>query len=42
MVVVTFLAILEMARESLLDIQQTSPFEPVYIKLRDAEMPALS
>jgi segregation and condensation protein A len=40
-VVVTFLAVLEMARESLLDIAQTSPFEPVYVKLRDAEMPAL-
>lgn len=41
MVVVTFLAVLEMARESLLDITQTSPFEPIYVKLRDAEMPAL-
>jgi len=41
MVVVTFLAVLEMARESLLDISQTSPFEPIYVKLRDAEMPAL-
>ena len=41
MVVVTFLAVLEMARESLLDIAQTSPFEPIYVKLRDAEMPAL-
>ena len=40
-VVVTFLAVLEMARESLLDISQTSPFEPIYVKLRDAEMPAL-
>jgi segregation and condensation protein A len=40
-VVVPFLAVLEMARESLLDIAQTSPFEPVYVKLRDAEMPAL-
>ena len=41
MVVVTFLAVLEMAREALLDIAQTSPFEPIYVKLRDAEMPAL-
>ena len=41
MVVVTFLAVLEMARESLLDITQTAPFEPIYVKLRDAEMPAL-
>ena len=40
-VVVTFLAVLEMARESLLDISQTSPFEPIYVKLRGAEMPAL-
>ena len=41
MVVVTFLAVLEMAREALLDLSQTSPFEPFYVKLRDAEMPAL-
>ncbi len=41
MVVVTFLAVLEMARESLLDITQTAPFEPIYVKLRDAVMPAL-
>jgi segregation and condensation protein A len=40
-VVVTFLAVLEMARESLLDITQTEPLDPIYVKLRDAEMPAL-
>jgi segregation and condensation protein A len=39
--VVTFLAVLEMARESLLDITQTAPLEPIYVKLREAEMPAL-
>ncbi len=33
-VVVTFLAVLEMARESLLDITQSSPFEPIYVRLR--------
>jgi segregation and condensation protein A len=39
--VVTFLAVLEMARESLLDITQSAPLEPIYVKLRAAEMPAL-
>ncbi len=34
--VVTFLAVLELARESLLDITQTAPFEPIYVKLRVA------
>ena len=33
-VVVTFLAVLDMARESLLDIKQSSPFEPIYVRLR--------
>lgn len=39
--VVTFLAVLEMARESLLDITQSAPLEPIYVKLRVAEVPAL-
>lgn len=39
-VVVTFLAVLELARESLLDLTQTAPFEPIYVKLREAEPPA--
>ena len=34
-VVVTFLAVLEMARESLLDITQSFPFEPIYVRLRE-------
>ena len=36
-VVVTFLAVLEMARESLLDITQSFPFEPIYVRLRDGD-----
>lgn len=40
-VVVTFLAVLEMARESLLDITQSSPFEPIYVRLRESEAPLL-
>ncbi len=40
-VVVSFLAVLEMARESLLDITQAEPFDPIYVKLRLVEMPAL-
>jgi segregation and condensation protein A len=39
--VVTFLAVLEMAREALLDVTQSAPLEPIYVKLRAAEMPAL-
>ncbi len=40
-VVVTFLAVLEMARESLLDITQSSPFEPIYVRLRESDAPLL-
>src|SRR5262249_27574990 len=32
--VVSFLALLELARESLVDITQQSPFDPIYVKLR--------
>ena len=39
--VVTFLALLELARESLVDITQQSPFDPIYVKIR-AERPALA
>lgn len=39
--VVSFLAVLELARESLLDLTQTAPFEPIYVKLREASAPAL-
>jgi segregation and condensation protein A len=38
-VVVSFLAVLELAREWLIDLTQTAPFEPIYVKLRDAELP---
>jgi segregation and condensation protein A len=40
-VVVSFLAVLELARESLINISQTAPFEPIYVKLREAEAPVL-
>jgi segregation and condensation protein A len=33
-VVVSFLACLELARESLIEITQQSPFDPIYVKLR--------
>jgi segregation and condensation protein A len=32
--VVSFLALLELARESLIDLTQKSPFEPIYVKLK--------
>ncbi|MEO7744358.1 MAG: ScpA family protein [Usitatibacter sp.] len=32
--VVTFLALLELAREALIDLTQQSPFDPIYVKLR--------
>lgn len=35
-VVVSFLAVLELAREALINITQSAPFEPIYVKLREA------
>ena len=40
-VVVSFLAVLELARESLIDLSQSAAFEPIYVKLREAEPPLL-
>ena len=40
-VVVSFLAVLELARESLIDLSQSAAFEPIYVKLREAEPPVL-
>jgi segregation and condensation protein A len=34
LLVVSFLACLELARESLIEISQKSPFDPIYVKLR--------
>ena len=34
LLVVSFLACLELARESLIEISQQSPFDPIYVKLR--------
>jgi segregation and condensation protein A len=39
--VVSFLALLELARESLIDITQQTPFDPIYVKIK-AERPALA
>jgi len=35
--VVTFLALLELARESLLDITQAEPFAPIYVRIAHAQ-----
>ncbi len=40
-VVVSFLAVLELAREALIEITQSAAFEPIYVKLREAEAPTL-
>ena len=40
-VVVSFLAVLELAREALIEITQSAAFEPIYVKLREAEPPRL-
>jgi segregation and condensation protein A len=36
--VVSFLAILELARESLIEIAQIGPFEPIYVRLARAAL----
>jgi segregation and condensation protein A len=38
-VVVSFLACLELARESLIEITQQSPFDPIYVKLKSERAP---
>jgi segregation and condensation protein A len=39
--VVSFLALLELARESLVDLSQKGPFDPIYVKLK-SERPTLA
>jgi len=39
--VVSFLAILEMARESLIELSQSGAFEPIYVKLALSEAPVI-
>jgi segregation and condensation protein A len=34
LLVVSFLALLELARESLIEITQQTPFDPIYVKLK--------
>jgi segregation and condensation protein A len=38
-VVVSFLACLELARESLIEISQQTPFDPIYVKLKSERAP---
>jgi segregation and condensation protein A len=40
-VVVTFLAIMELAKESLIEIVQTEPFGPLHVTGRQADAPGL-
>jgi segregation and condensation protein A len=35
--VVTFLALLELARETLVDLSQQAPFSPIYVRLVESE-----
>jgi segregation and condensation protein A len=37
MLVVNFLAVLELVRESLIEVSQTEPFAPIYVRLAHAE-----
>ena len=39
--VVTFLALLELARESLIELTQSAAFEPIYVKLAVSEAPVI-
>ena len=41
-VVVTFLALMELVREALVDLTQTGPFAPIYVSAPDAERPTLA
>ena len=41
LLVVSFLALLELARESLIEITQQTPFDPIYVKLK-SERPTLA
>jgi segregation and condensation protein A len=36
-VVVSFLALLELVRESLIEVTQSEPYAPIYVKLAHAE-----
>ena len=36
-VVVSFLAVLELVRESLIEVTQSEPYAPIYVKLAHAE-----
>ena len=40
-VVVSFLAVLELAREALIEITQSAPLQPIYVKMRGHDMPPL-
>jgi segregation and condensation protein A len=34
--VVTFLAVLELTKETLLDVTQAEPFSPIYVRLHES------
>jgi segregation and condensation protein A len=39
LLVVSFLALLELARESLIEITQQTAFEPIYVRLKNERAP---
>ena len=41
-VVVTFLALMELVREALVDLTQSAPFAPIYVSAPDADRPTLA
>ena len=41
MMIVTFLAILELARESLVEVSQQQAYAPIYVKLRGGHLAAV-
>ena len=42
MLVVTFLAVLELARESLIEVSQQEAYSTIYVKLRSGQLAAVA
>jgi segregation and condensation protein A len=42
MLIVNFLAVLELVRESLIEVTQSEPFAPIYVKIAGSEVHAQS
>ena len=40
--VVTFLAVLELARETLIEVSQQEPYSTIYVKLRSGQLAAVA